>query len=328
MSVYNAFIALDGAIDGEVVRNEKMGRHTSLRVGGAADLFVSCNSFPALIRCIETLEEQDVRWVILGRGSNVLVADEGFRGCVVVLRGQFSSWQASSRLLTVASGVTLPRLVDATLSQSLSGLEAYVGIPGTVGGALASNIHPASVGGGSARFTTRGSAGSTAQRTTPDTSIMSLVQDLVVYRLGEGMHRYKASDIQDKEGASLLRDNEIVLEATFKLNFKSKDAIAQAMERRLIRRRAAQPLGMSACGFVFNDPLGSHSAQDLIESCDLKGYRIGGAEISAKHANFIVNNGGACAYDVVRLIRHVIDCVRGEYGIELETAVKFLGFTS
>ncbi len=312
MSVYNAFIALDGAIDGEVVRNEKMARHTSFRVGGEADLLVSCNSFPALARCIETLEEQDVRWVILGRGSNILVADEGFRGCVVVLRGQFSSWQARSHLLTVGSGVTLPRLVDATLSQALSGLEAYVGIPGTVGGALASNTCPDATGKTSA----------------DDTSIMSLVQDVVVLRPGEGMHRYKDADLHNGERPFPVQDRELILEATFNLKLKPKDTIAQAMERCLIRRRASQPLGMSACGFVFNDPPGPHTAQDLIESCDLKGYSIGGAEVSTKHANFIVNNGGATAQDAVRLIQHVIDCVRGEYGIELETAVKFLGFTS
>ncbi len=311
MSIYNAFIALDGVINGEVIRNEKMSRHTSCRVGGVADLFVSCNTFTALSRCIEVLEEQDIRWVILGRGSNVIVSDKGFRGCVITLRGQFSSWQITDDLLTAGSGVTLPKLIDVTLSQALGGLEAFVGIPGTVGGALSVNTN----------------AGTSSPVPDVRESIATRVHDIVVYRPGEGMHRYGASELQPAPSVSLVQEDDIILEATFSLNQKPKDAIAQTMERRLIRRRALQPVDAAACGFVFNNPPGPRSARELIESCDLKGYSVGGASVSSKHANFIVNSGGATAEDVVRLVQHIYECVKETHGIEFETAVKFLGFT-
>lgn len=302
MSTFNAYMALSGAYDADVARNEQLSHHTTYRIGGPADLVVTVHSYQALLRTIDTLTREGVEWVILGRGSNVLVADAGYRGCVILLGREFSKINfADDGIVSAGAGALLSKLVNETLSHSLTGLECCVGIPGTVGGAVSMD------------------AG------TRHDWIGSRVVDLVTLRPGDGLHRYEGSEIEWGYRYCSVPTNEIILEVTFELADAEKDVVAANMERLIARRRKRQPLGKPSCGSVFKNPPG-HSVGQLIDSCGLKGYTVGAAQVSDVHANFIVNRGGAKAADVLSIIQHAHDCVAEKYGIDLACEVKLLGF--
>ncbi len=303
MGVFNAFMSLSGMIDTDVIEQEKLARHTSYRIGGKAELFVTCHSYHSLRRTIETLSREQVPWVILGKGSNLLVADEGYRGAVITLGTEFSRFVLGEdgRTITVGAGAILARLVNEALSKELSGLEFAVGIPGTVGGAISMN------------------AGSRTEW------IGSLVEDVVTYKPGEGIRHYAHDDIAWGYRECGLPRDEIVLEATLGLAPGTKDEIRTKMERSLTRRRRTQPLGIPSCGSVFRNPP-DRSVGAMIEECGLKGFSVGGAEVSDVHANFIVNKGTATAADVAAVIQHVHGKIKETYGVELRPEVKFLGF--
>ena len=203
--------------------------------------------------------------------------------------------------LTVGAGVIFARLVNDALSRSLSGLEFAVGIPGSVGGAVSMN------------------AGTRTEW------IGSLVEDVVTFDPSSGIKHYAGSEIAWGYRECSLPRNEIILECVLKLKPAPKADIRERMERYLTRRKRTQPMGCASCGSVFRNPPDA-SVGKLIEDCGLKGFSVGGAEVSPVHANFIVNNGTASADDVAAVIRHVHGKVREAYGIELRPEVKFLGF--
>ena len=303
MGVFNAVIALSGMADTDVIEGERMSRHTSYRIGGPAALYITCHSYHALRRTIETLGRERVPWVVVGKGSNLLVADAGYGGAVIALgRGFAKNALADDGCsLTAGAATPLPRLVNHVLSRSLSGLEFAVGIPGTLGGAVSMN------------------AG------TANEWIGSLVDGVLTYRPGEGLKHYAHDDVAWGYRSCDLPRDEIILEATLALAPAPKADISERMERALARRRRTQPVGAVSCGSVFRNPPG-RSAAALIEGCGLKGFSVGAAEVSDVHANFIVNKGSATAADVAAVISHVYQRVEEEYGIELEPEVKFLGF--
>ena len=301
MSIFNAYMALSGAYDADVTRDERLSHHTTYRIGGPAALFVKVNSYPALLKTIEILGREGVDWVVLGKGSNILAADRGYDGCVIVLGREFSRISFDGSEVTAGAGATIARLVSETLSHSLSGLECLVGIPGTVGGAVSMD------------------AG------TRHEWVGARVKDVVTLRPGEGLHRYAGSDIEWGYRYTNIPTSEIILEATFALVPDEKAAIAERMEALVARRRLRQPLGKPSCGSVFRNP-GARSVGQLIDSCGLKGYSVGGACVSDMHANFIVNNGGARAADVIAVMSRVHDTVLDKYGIDLVPEVKCLGF--
>ena len=303
MSVFNAYMSLSGAVDAEVLRNERLSRRTSYRIGGPCDLLVAVHSYGALSRTLAVLSEERVEWVILGKGSNVLVSDEGYRGCVIVLDDEFSRMSVSREdaTITVGAGALLGRVVNEALKASLSGLECCVGIPGTVGGAVSMD------------------AGTRREW------IGRRVRDLVVLRPGEGMHRYSGDEVEWGYRQTSLPTSEIILEVTLALMPAEREAIAQDMDARMRHRRSAQPLAAPSCGSVFRNPP-ERSAGLLISSCGLSGAVQGGAQISPEHANFIVNRGGATAADVIALIQRAHDAVLDRHGIDLACEVKLLGF--
>lgn len=304
MGLFNVVMSLSGAIDTDLIENEKLARHTSYRIGGPAALFVTCHSYHALRRAVEELTSEQVPWVVLGRGSNVLVSDVGYTGAVLTLGREFSRSVLADdgRTLTVGAGTILARLVNSVYAQGLSGLEFAVGIPGTLGGALSMN------------------AGTRTEW------IGLLVEDVVTYKPGAGIVHYGGGEIEWGYRTCSLPRDEIILEATLKLEPEPKSDIRARMERYLARRRRTQPLGSASCGSVFRNPP-DRSAGAMIEDCGLKGFSVGGAEVSNVHANFIVNTGTAKASDVIAVIRKVYGKVREAYGVELQTEVKFLGFS-
>lgn len=303
MGAFNAFMSLSGMIDTDVIEQEKLARHTSYRIGGKAELFVTCHSYHSLRRTIETLTREQVPWVIVGKGSNLLVADEGYRGAVITLGTEFSRFVLGDdgHTITVGAGAILARVVNEALSKELAGLEFAVGIPGTIGGAISMN------------------AGTRTEW------IGSLVEDVVTYKPGEGIRHYAHDDIAWGYRECGLSRDEIVLEVTLSLAPGTKDEIRTKMERFLTRRRRTQPLGVPSCGSVFRNPP-DRSVGAMIEECGLKGFSVGGAEVSDVHANFIVNKGSATAADVAEVIKHVHGKIKETYGVELRPEVKFLGF--
>lgn len=304
MSVYNAYLALSGAVDADVVQGERLSRRTTYRIGGPCELLVTCHSYQALSKTVDVLASEGVEWVVMGKGSNILVADKGFDGCVITLGRDFRRIaEGDGQLLTCGSAVILSTLVSEAMKRSLSGLEFCVGIPGTVGGAIAMD------------------AGSRRDW------IGQLVEDVVVFRPGEGMHRYAGSDVDWQYRSTSIPTSEIVLEATLRLERGDRDEIAREMERRLATRRATQPMGKPTCGSVYRNPPDG-SVGKMLEDCGLKGFSVGGAQVSGTHANFIVNNGTATASDVVAVMKVMYDKVKEIYGVDLQPEVKFLGFSS
>ncbi len=295
---------LSAVADADVLAEERLSHHTTLRIGGPCAAHVTCHTYTALVDALGIMTGEGIPWVVLGKGSNLLVADEGFSGCVVALGREFSriSDTHDGTHVTVGAGALLSRVVSEAQKRGLSGLERCVGIPGTLGGALSMN------------------AGSANEW------IGDVVHEVVSLHPGEGMRRRSGEEISWGYRSSSLPGGEIVLEATLKLKEGDPDGIALNMERRLQRRRKSQPMGLPSCGSVFRNPKGRHAAA-LVEECGLKGAAVGGAQISDIHANFIVNKGTARAADVVELMRRMYEGVRDQAGIELEPEVKFLGFS-
>jgi UDP-N-acetylmuramate dehydrogenase len=293
---------LTACLHGTVNVEERMSRHTSYRIGGPAALFVTCDDYADVRNTVDILAQEGVPWVIMGRGSNVLVSDEGYRGAVIVLGRDFRRFTVDeSGRMHVGAGAVLQRVVTEAFDKGFSGLEFAVGIPGTVGGAVSMNAGTASIW------------------------MDSVIAEVVAYRAGTGLVRYAHSDVSWYYRATDLPGTEIILEATLDLHPGDAALVKDTMEKVLQRRRAAQPLNLPSCGSVFRNSADA-KAGPLIDACGLKGYRVGNAMVSDMHANFIVNLGGATAADVAQVIVHVMEEVRKRHGVELRPEVKFLGF--
>ncbi|MDA3937092.1 MAG: UDP-N-acetylmuramate dehydrogenase [Actinomycetota bacterium] len=277
-----------------------MARHTTYRVGGPAALHVTCDTVSDLSSAVHILNAEEIPWVVLGKGSNILVADQGYEGAVIVLGREFKEQETSDDLIRAGAATILAGVVNDAFTHGFSGYEFLVGIPGTVGGALAMN------------------AGAR------EGWIGDVVESVTLYVPGEGLVAVRGEDIEWGYRDSGLSARGIIVESTLRALTGDKDAIRATMEESFRRRKETQPVGQPCAGSVFVNPDGV-SAGRLIESAGLKGTRVGGAVVSARHANFIVNEGGAKASDVFDLIRFVQDRVNDLNGIELRTEIKFLG---
>ena len=300
MGLLEAKERLEGCLHGTVTASERMSRHTSYRIGGPAALFVTCDDYADVRQAVEILGQERVPWVIMGRGSNVLVSDEGYQGAVLVLGRDFRRFTVDETgRMHVGAGAVLQRVVTEAFDKGLSGLEFAVGIPGTVGGAVSMN------------------AG------TANHWMDSVIAEVVVFRPGTGLVHYARSDISWYYRATDLPGTEIILEVVRELVPGDAAVVKETMEAVLQRRRAAQPLNLPSCGSVFRNSSDLKAAR-LIDACGLKGYRVGNAEVSTVHANFIVNLGGATAADVARVIIHVLEEVRKRHGVELSERAPHL----
>jgi UDP-N-acetylmuramate dehydrogenase len=284
---------------GELRRDEPMSRHTSWRAGGSADLFF----IPASITDLQAfLRELDAATPIfwLGVGSNLLVRDGGLRGVVISASGILKGVERiDTYLVRAGSGVPCTQLARQCIRWGLGPSEFFAGIPGTVGGALTMN------------------AGAHGGETWERVESVRTID-----RAGE-IHLRSPAEYSVGYRSVTGPSNEWFLEATFRFE-PGVTASMEAMKAMLERRKATQPLGLPSCGSVFRNPPGDHAAR-LIESAGLKGYRIGGAEVSPKHANFIINTGDASATDIEELIEHVRQTVIEQHGIELQHEVRIVG---
>jgi UDP-N-acetylmuramate dehydrogenase len=280
--------------------DEPMSRHTSYRIGGPAALFVECATLAELATTTEVLDEEDVEWAVLGKGSNVLVSDVGYPGAVITLGRDFRRHALDGDHLRTGAGVVLAAIVQEAFKLGLSGLEFGVGIPGTIGGALAMN------------------AGSR------DQWIGNIVESVTLFVPGVGLERLRGSEISWGYRTTNLPARGIIVECVLRVAASDEVDIRRSMEASLRRRKRTQPLGLPSAGSVFANPAGD-SAGRLIEGVGLKGARVGGAQVSDVHANFIVNTGGATAEDVVALVRLAREAVKDSNGIELRPEIRFLG---
>lgn len=297
-------LLLSEAFDGETLVKEPMARHTSYRIGGPADFFVRADSLRAARQVMEACAEADVACMAVGRGTNLLVSDEGFSGVILTLGRDFkrmSTDLAASRI-TAGGAVLLSAVVQEAMRQELTGLEFAVGTPGTVGGAVRMN------------------AGSREEW------MGSVVSSVVLITASDGIRRVDARQISWEYRHTSIPADAVIAECEISMKESDPFFIRGRMEANMARRKKSQPLGLPSCGSVFKNPVGA-SAAKLIDDLGLKGRSIGGAQVSEVHANFIVNTGGAKASDVRSLMELVRSEVEKAYGITLRPEVRFIGFS-
>ena len=289
-------------------RDEPLARFTTMRVGGPADLFATAHNAHELRALVRFARTRDLPHLILGRGSDLVIADAGVRGLVIQVRAEGS--RTDGERYTAEAGVQMARAATETQRAGLTGLEFGLAIPGTVGGAVWANAgaHDADVSGvlESARVLA-----------TDGTETIIFAADL---GFGYRESRFKGSGAPPVPGAP----GEVVIDATFHLASADPELIKTRLDDIRHWRQAHQPLGLPSAGSVFRNPPGD-SAGRLIEAAGLKGTRIGGAVVSEKHANFIVNDQKGTATDVRRLAERVRAEILARDGIELDFEIEFAG---
>ncbi|MFZ9738136.1 MAG: UDP-N-acetylmuramate dehydrogenase [Prochlorotrichaceae cyanobacterium] len=282
--------------------NMSLAPFTSFRVGGSAEWYAAPRSVEDLIACFEWANLEKLPITMLGAGSNLLISDRGLSGLILSTRHlQGAHYNANTGQVTALAGEPLPRLAWEAARRGLRGLEWAAGIPGTVGGAVVMNA---------------GAQGSCTADFLRQVQVLS----------PQGCHWLNGADLHYSYRSSLLqKKHALAVQATFQLTPGGDPKEVLALTRQnLSYRKSTQPYHLPSCGSVFRNP-NPYKAGWLIEQSGLKGYQIGNAQVSQRHANFIVNLGGATATDIFYLIHYVQDCIRSKWGIDLEPEVKMLG---
>ncbi|MBR1886461.1 MAG: UDP-N-acetylmuramate dehydrogenase [Schwartzia sp.] len=294
--------ALRNVIPAErVLVDEPMVRRTTFRIGGNADIFVLPASIDELLHILQLMKEYAVPLTILGNGSNVLVRDGGIRGIVVSFGKPFATMEQQGTRIIAGAGATLGAVSLFAASRSLSGLEFAVGIPGSLGGAV---------------FMNAGAYDSDISQVVRTVTAMTPEGEIIRYRTGEMAFSYRHSVFQE--------NGQIICEIELELKQGNPDAIQNKMTEFTKRRTEKQPLDKPSAGSTFKRPPG-HFAGTLIDEAGLKGLSVGGAQISEKHAGFVINKGGATAADVLALIGEVQRRIEEKNGIYLTPEVRIIG---
>ena len=285
----------------EVLTDEPMSSHTSFRLGGNADVFITPRSTYQAAEVISAVRRSGLPYFILGNGSNLLVSDSGYRGVIVRLDRNISDVRVDGDLITAEAGASLSSIASAARNASLTGFEFASGIPGTLGGAVVMN---AGAYGGEMKDVVE-----EAEVLTPEGKRISIPGS----ELGFG---YRQSIIKSS--------GYVVLSAALRLKKGNREEIIAQMKDLQQRRISKQPLEFPSAGSTFKRPAG-YFAGKLIEDAGLRGFSVGGAKVSDKHCGFVINTGSASASDVYNLIREVAGRVKAQSGVTLETEVLFLG---
>ncbi len=287
---------------GEILFDHQLRSHSTIAIGGKAVGWYAPSSLEELRDVRSFLDDSGVRWAVLGKGSNVLIPDEGLDAVVINLSGDvFKGIKVEGRKVTAGAGVYLGGLISECCRQGLGGLEGLVGIPGTVGGAVVMNA-------------------------SYRTSIGERLERVLVLDAGGRVKWVDGEDLDLGYRFSSFDRRDIILEAVFDLEEGSPEELKNKQRRYFLEKMRKQPLDEKTLGCVFKNPGGSeYAAGELIERSGMKGARRGGAVVSEKHANFIVNDGGASSADVIGLMEEMREKVRGKFGVELEPEVRILG---
>lgn len=285
-----------------VLTMESMAKHTTFRVGGPAEYFVSPGSVEEIGQVLQLAKEQGVPVYVVGNGSNLLVMDAGIHGIVLHIGEKFRAIQVEGNIITAQAGALLSQVARKTLDQGLTGFEFAAGIPGSIGGAVVMN------------------AGAY------DGEMKQVVKKVVCMTYEGELLEFSGEEMQFSYRHSILKETPmIVLEVVIELAPGEANAIKSKMDDLSKRRMEKQPLELPSAGSTFKRPEG-YFAGKLIMDAGLAGYRVGGAMVSPKHCGFVVNAGGATAKDVQTLIDDVTEKVKAEFGVTLEPEVIFLGF--
>ncbi|MCX5749275.1 MAG: UDP-N-acetylmuramate dehydrogenase [Candidatus Saganbacteria bacterium] len=298
----NLFDELCKQCKGEVLKNEPMARHTTFKVGGPADIMFSPEDAGSLKKALKILNSHKTSFIVIGKGSNLLVSDEGIRGVVIKLAGNMNGIKIKGTSVTAQAGVFMKTLIYKCSESGLSGLEPLIGIPAALGGAIAMNM------------------------SAWGTSISSLVRSVTVLtKEGKVKKIPKIACGFSYRGSDLDKGSQIIIEILLELKREDIQKISERQEEILFLKTASQPIGLPSAGCVFKNTTGEPSGK-IIEKAGLKGERIGGAEVSNIHANYIVNTGGAKAADIKLLIERIRAIVMDKFGIKLELEIKTSGF--
>jgi UDP-N-acetylmuramate dehydrogenase len=292
---------LEDANIGKVSKDEPLSKHTTMKIGGPADVLVEPNSIEDLKKTVDIVLESGLPWTAIGRGSNLLVMDQGIEGIVIKLSKGMDHLEENGEEITVGGGYSLVKLSTIMSRKGLAGLEFASGIPGSLGGAVYMNA---------------GAHGSDMSQILEKAHILFEDGTMEWLTCEQMEFSYRTSILQKRPG--------ICLEAVLRLEQGDRKAITEVMQRNKDYRKDTQPWNHPCCGSVFRNPLPNYAGQ-LIESSGLKGHTIGGAQISDMHANFIVNIGDANAQDVLDLIKLVKKTIKEKHDIEIETEVEMIG---
>lgn len=289
---------------GTVLKDEPLYKHTTYRVGGPAKLFVKVQHVDGLIEVIKYCRKHRIPLFVIGRGSNLLFSDKSFDGIIISLENM-NQYHVNGSEVTAQCGVTMIKLAYDCAKIGLSGFEFMGGIPGNIGGGI---------------FMNAGAYKSCLSEVVKSVKVLDERLKVVELSKDEMEFSYRHSIIQD-------HPKWIVLEATFELENKSVEEINETLDKRKERRMSTQPWNKPSAGSVFRNPEGS-SAWKYIDDAGLRGYEIGGAQVSPKHSNFIVNNGYASAKDIYGLIFYVQKTVQDQFGVLLKPEVRFINWES
>lgn len=287
---------------GTVKEHEPLANHTSMKIGGPADILIEPSSIENLKKAVEAIKETGVNWTVIGRGSNLLVSDKGIEGAVIKLGSGMDDLKMEGTTVTAYAGLSLVNFAITISRKGLSGLEFAGGIPGSVGGAVYMNA---------------GAHGSDISKILEKAYVLFEDGSLEWLSKEAMKFSYRTSVLQKERPG-------IVVAAVFQLKEGNKEEIVAELQKNKDYRKETQPYNYPSCGSVFRNPLPDH-AGNLIEKSGLKGHQIGGAQISELHGNFIVNKGDATAEDVLGLIQHVKDTVMDLHGVKMETEVEIIG---
>ena len=284
-----------------VKQQEPMSRHTTFRIGGPADFYLCPHSTKEVQEIVEICKEENLPYFVLGNGSNLLVSDKGYRGVVIQLWKNFSDITVKDCCIQAKAGALLSKVAAEALEAGLTGMEFASGIPGTIGGAA---------------FMNAGAYGGEMKDIIKSVKVLDTQGEVRILPKEELKMGYRTSIVKEK--------GYTVLSVELELAKGNQEEIRNTMEDLKERRTSKQPLEMPSAGSTFKRPEG-YFAGKLIMDSGLRGFSVGGAQVSEKHCGFVVNKGGATAMDVLTLIREVQRKVKEQFGVDLETEVRFLG---
>ncbi len=283
-----------------ILINEPLRNHTTFKIGGNADFLVMPETREEIVNLIKFLKENSINYFVIGNGSNILANDEGFRGVIVKIGTQFSNAEVLGNKIILDAGISLKKISNILTKESLKGFEELSGIPGSLGGAIYMN------------------AGAYGRE------IKDVLYDVTFLNKSLDIETLKIEDIEMKYRETLFsKQNLVVLGATLILEKGDKEEIEKRVKEVTKMRVDKQPLNYPSAGSTFKRPEG-HFAGKLIEDANLKGYSVGGAKISKKHAGFVINYNNATFNDVITLTENVKKEVKDKFGVELELEVKVL----
>lgn len=284
-----------------VLTDEPMSKHTTFRIGGNADVFVSISNETELVELIAYLKEEQVPYYIIGNGSNLLVSDKGFNGVIIEIGSNYKDIRVRDNQIIARAGALLSAVSHVALENNLAGMEFASGIPGTVGGAIIMNA---------------GAYGGEMKQVA--SQIKAIMPDGTIKILSNEEMKFEYRNSRAK------REGFIILQVTYQLTEGDREVIDGIMRDLNMKRRDKQPLEYPSAGSTFKRPEGNFAGK-LISDAGLKGFSIGGAQVSEKHAGFLINKDNATSADMYRLIMEVRDRVKESTGVELEPEVIFLG---